>query len=119
MNFLSKSHSCIRMLPRHEHKPSLVRFVSKGIFLRNAKYQGDGFIAGTGKGVVTVDGQPSSRRVYLFEQSSMTCIDDMWSNDNGEYRFRNLSDKFRYMVLARDYTGKYSPVSVDNVIPKK
>ena len=119
MSLLAKSHSCIRMLPRHERKPSLITSVGSSVALKNAKYRGDGFIAGTGKGVVTVDGQPSSRRVYLFEQSSMTCIDDMWSNDNGEYRFSNLSDKFRYMVLARDYTGKYSPVSVDNVIPKK
>lgn len=119
MNFLDKSHSCIKMLPRHERKPSLVGFTSDSILLGNVKYRGDGFIAGTGKGVVTVDGQPSSRRVYLFEQSSMACLSDMWSNDNGEYRFINLSDKFRYMVLARDYTGKYSPISVDNVIPKK
>lgn len=119
MNFLSQSHSCIRMLPRHERKPSLVGFASSSILLRNVRYRGDGFIAGTGKGVVTVDGQPSSRRVYLFDQSSMTCLADMWSNDNGEYRFSNLSGKFRYMVLAIDYTGKYSPASVDNVIPKK
>lgn len=119
MNILTQSHSCIRMLPRHERKPSFIGFVSRGILLKNAKYRGDGFIAGTGKGIVTVDGQPSSRRVYLFEQSLMTCLDDMWSNENGEYRFSNLSDEFRYMVLARDYTGKYLPVSVDNVIPKK
>ena len=119
MNLLTQSHSCIFMLPRHERKPSLVGFISSSILLRNHKYRGDGFIAGTGKGVVTIDGQPTSRRVYLFEQSTMDCLGDMWSNDNGEYRFSNLSDKFRYMVLARDYTGKYSPVSVDNVIPKK
>ncbi|UXY76188.1 hypothetical protein OCL44_02610 [Neisseria gonorrhoeae] len=74
---------------------------------------------GAGGGVVTVEGAPASRRVYLFALPDMVCIDDVWADDNGEYRFSQLDTEKRFLVLARDHTGKYEPVSADNVKPEK
>ena len=50
------------------------------------KYGGNGFIAGEGEGIVTVGGEPASRRIYLFARPTMELVDAQWSRDDGTYR---------------------------------
>lgn len=114
------SRAACLFLRRHERKfKPFFAEGGKGLLAANHYQFGDGFIAGVGKGVVTVEGAPASRRVYLFALPDMRCIDDVWADDNGEYRFSQLDTRKRFLVLARDHTGKYDPVSADNVKPEK
>ncbi|ATD64117.1 hypothetical protein ACFPVS_08950 [Neisseria weixii] len=88
-------------------------------FLRSAhhKYGGKGCIAGEADGIVTVDGQPASRRIYLFALPAMECIADTWSKPDGSYRFDRLNTDKEYMMVARDYKKQYEPVSYDYIKP--
>ncbi|WP_165006248.1 hypothetical protein [Neisseria yangbaofengii] len=80
-------------------------------------YGGKGYIAGEAEGIVTVGGQPASRRVYLFVLPSMECIADTWSKPDGSYRFDRLDSEKEYMMVARDYKKQYEPVSYDFIKP--
>lgn len=86
-------------------------------FSPHHKYGGKGYIAGQADGIVTVDGQPASRRVYLFVLPTMECIADTWSKPDGSYRFDRLDSDKEYMMVARDYKKQYEPVSYDFIKP--
>ena len=81
------------------------------------KYGGHGYIAGEGTGIVTVGGQPASRRIYLFARSNMYCIADTWSAEDGSYRFDRLKEDDEYLMVATDYKKQYEPVSYDFIKP--
>lgn len=87
--------------------------------LRSAHWQygGRGYIAGAAEGIVTVGGQPASRRIYLFARSNMECIADTWSKDDGSYRFDRLKEDEEYLMVATDYKKQYEPVSYDFIKP--
>lgn len=120
VGLLGRSRGGVLILKRHERKDvPFIGMGNRGLLAANHYQFGDGFIAGAGKGVVTVEGAPASRRVYLFALPDMRCIDDVWADDNGEYRFSQLDTEKRFLVLARDYMGRYEPVSADNVKPEK
>ncbi|HGO8485671.1 TPA: hypothetical protein ACLA94_000299 [Neisseria meningitidis] len=120
VGLLGFSRGGVLILKRHERKDvPFVGMGNRGLLAANHYQFGDGLIAGAGRGVVTVEGAPASRRVYLFALPDMVCIDDVWADDNGEYRFAQLDTEKRFLLLARDHTGKYEPVSADNVKPEK
>ena len=76
-----------------------------------------GYIAGEGTGIVTVGGQPASRRIYLFARPTMECIADCWSKEDGSYRFDRLKEDEEYLMVATDYKKQYEPVSYDFIKP--
>lgn len=90
---------------------------SRAIRSPHVKYGGRGYIAGEAEGIVTVGGQPASRRIYLFARSNMECIADTWSKDDGSYRFDRLKEDEEYLMVATDYKKQYEPVSYDFIKP--
>ena len=81
------------------------------------KYGGNGFIAGEGEGIVTVGGEPASRRIYLFARPTMELVDAQWSRDDGTYRFARLNTETQYMMIAADHKKQYEPVGYDYITP--
>ena len=81
------------------------------------QYGGHGYIAGEAEGIVTVNGQPASRRIYLFARPRMECIADTWSKNDGSYRFDRLKEDEEYLMVATDYKKQYEPVSYDFIKP--
>lgn len=81
------------------------------------QYGGRGYIAGEAEGIVTVNGQPASRRIYLFARPKMECIADTWSKADGSYRFDRLKEDEEYLMVATDYKKQYEPVSYDFIKP--
>lgn len=80
-----------------------------------------GYIAGAADGIVTVNGQPASRPIYLYEVSNgisiMTLIARQTSLLNGRYLFMGLNPSKRYLVMARDHNKEYEPAVFDYVTP--
>ena len=73
-----------------------------------------GFIAGTGNGIVTVDGKPSQKRIVIFERIySLPILRQIWSNPDGTYLIDNLDKDKTYLVMAFDDKQKYEPVAWD------
>ena len=80
-------------------------------------YGGRGYIAGQAEGIVTVNGNPASRRIYLFVRPQMVCVADQWSKDDGSYRFDRLNEDLEYLMVGTDYKKQYEPVSYDFIKP--
>ena len=89
--------------------------VSKPHFVM--KFAGVGYIAGEETGVVSVDGMPASKPVFLFDQETMMLARVTYSDANGNYRLSHLDPKRKYIVLSLDDTEECLPVCVDNVTP--
>lgn len=83
-------------------------------------YFGDGYIAGTGDGIVTVNGQPAIRPIYLFEffdYQAPVLVAKIFSDKKGRYLFKNLDTTKQYLVMARDHNKEYKPFCFDYVTP--
>lgn len=83
-------------------------------------YFGGGYIAGTGDGIVTVNGQPAIRPIYLFEffdYQPPIFVAKVFSNKDGRYLFKHLDATKKYMVMARDHNKEYEPAVWDYVTP--
>ena len=83
-------------------------------------YFGNGYIAGTGDGIVTVNGQPAIRPIYLFEFFAYVApilVAKIFSDNKGRYLFKNLDTTKQYMVMARDHNKEYEPAAWDYVAP--
>ena len=77
-----------------------------------------GFIAGNGNGIVTVDGKPSQKRIVVFERTKLVpCLRQTWSNADGTYLIPWLDVSKTYMVMAVDDKEKYEPVVWDFIKP--
>lgn len=80
-----------------------------------------GYIAGSGDGIVTINGTPASRSIYLYEVggglSIMTLIARQASLPNGHYLFMGLNPVRQYLIMARDNKGQYEPFCWDYVTP--
>lgn len=79
----------------------------------------DGYIAGTGDGIVTVRGQAAKREVLLMDANSpdYNFVGRVWSLNNGHYMFTDLDPNKEYLVMARDYNKEYEPFAYDYVKP--
>lgn len=86
-----------------------------------SNYFGSGYIAGKGDGIVTVNGQPAQRAVYLFRFIGgglpPVMVAKVWSDSKGRYLFKNLDPSLEYLVMARDYNKEYEPAVFDYVTP--
>lgn len=76
-----------------------------------------GYIAGSGDGIVTVQGKPASRKILLLNAQTLVIEAVQWSLKNGHYAFFGLVPDRRYMVMVRDYKKEYEPFVWDHVAP--
>ena len=62
-----------------------------------------GYIAGSGEGIVTVQGKPSSRKIWLLNAVSLAVEQVVTSLNNGHYAFFGLDTAKKYVVIVRDF----------------
>lgn len=79
--------------------------------------KGMGYIAGTGDGIVTALGVPSSRNVWLLNATTMVVEQVTTSLQNGHYIFLGVDVGKKYLVLVRDYKKELEPFAWDYVKP--
>lgn len=75
------------------------------------------YIAGGGSGIVTVNGNPASRIIYLLDAVTLQLLRLIVSLPNGHYIFNGLDSDKQYLVMARDYNKEYEPAVWDYVTP--
>ncbi len=75
------------------------------------------YIAGSGDGIVTIRGQPASRKISLLNAVTLDVECTTVSLANGHYIFMGLHPDKRYLVMARDYKKEYEPFVWDYVKP--
>ena len=76
-----------------------------------------GYIAGSGDGIVTVQGKPASRKIWLLNAQTMAIEQFVTSLKNGHYAFFGLDPAKKYMMVVRDYKKEFEPFAWDYVIP--
>lgn len=89
--------------------------IDNAIFTISNNY--GGYIAGTGDGIVTVQGKPASRKICLLDAQTMAVEQIITSLKNGHYMFLGLDPAREYMVMVRDYKKEYEPFVWDYVKP--
>ena len=75
------------------------------------------YIAGTGDGIVTVQGKPASRKIWLLDAQTMAVEQVVTSLRSGRYLFMGLDPAKRYLVIVRDYKKEFEPFVWDYVAP--
>lgn len=86
-------------------------------------YQNQGYIAGSGDGIVTVGGVPASRQVFALDAKTLTWLQTTTSTANGNYLIMGLDPNEQYLIMARDLppsdgVERYEPAVWDYVTPK-
>lgn len=76
-----------------------------------------GYIAGSADGIVTVQGKPASRKIWLLNAQTMAVEQVITSLKNGHYMFLGLNPAKRYLVMVRDYKKELEPFAWDYVEP--
>ncbi|WP_083603579.1 hypothetical protein [Psychrobacter sp. C 20.9] len=76
-----------------------------------------GYIAGSGDGIVTVQGKPASRKIWLLNANTMVVEQIVTSLKNGHYLFMGLDPNKKYLVMVRDYKREYEPFVWDYLTP--
>lgn len=76
-----------------------------------------GYIAGKGDGIVTVQGKPASRNIWLLNAQTMSVEQVITSLKNGHYLFLGLDPAKEYLVMVRDYKRELEPFAWDYVKP--
>lgn len=74
-----------------------------------------GYIAGSGDGIVTAQGKPVSRKIWLLDAQSLAIEQVITSLKNGHYLFIGLDSAKRYLVMVRDYKKEFEPFVWDQV----
>lgn len=88
------------------------------MIIRNTiAFKASGYIAGSGDGIVTVQGKPASRKIWLLETQTMAFEQVVTSLSNGHYLFMGLDPTKEYLVMVRDYKKEYEPFAWDYVKP--
>ena len=77
----------------------------------------DGYIAGSADGIVTVQGKPASRKIWLLDAKTMLAEQVITSLKNGHYLFLGLDPTKEYLVMVRDYKKELEPFAWDYVKP--
>lgn len=76
-----------------------------------------GYIAGGSDGIVTAQGKPASRKIWLFDARTMLIERIGTSFENGHYLFMGLDPTKKYLVMVRDYKKELEPFVWDYVKP--
>lgn len=93
------------------------RLLRRGL-LKQSVHTGKGYFSGEGEGIVTVNGEPASRRILLLDCATLRFVRGTWSNQDGTYRLSHLDPNRQYLMLARDHLGEWEPVAYDLLRPK-
>lgn len=75
------------------------------------------YIAGSADGIVTVQGKPASRKIWLLDAATMAVEQVVTSLQNGHYLFLGLDVTKEYLVMVRDYKKEFEPFAWDYVKP--
>lgn len=78
---------------------------------------GVAYIAGANDGIVTVNGSPASRKIWLLNAQTMAVEQVVASLNNGHYIFLGLNPDKEYLVMVRDYKRELEPFAWDYVAP--
>lgn len=78
---------------------------------------GTGYIAGSADGIVTVQGKPAARKIWLLNAQTMLIEKVTVSLKNGRYIFMGLDLDKEYLVMVRDYKKELEPFVWDYVKP--
>lgn len=78
---------------------------------------GSGYIAGSDDGIVTVAGNPASRKIWLLNANTLAVEQVVISLKNGHYMFLGLDPAKEYLVMVRDYKKEFEPFAWDCVKP--
>lgn len=94
-------------------------FVRNLIAIQTGK---NGYIAGIGDGVVTVNGEPAKRKIELLDVTTCERLQQATSLANGQYLFIGIDPTKQYLVMCRDLppdgvTQRYEPFCWDYVTP--
>lgn len=107
------------------YQSPLPRALSHGVMRRGclvqSKCSGRGYFAGTlgGTGIVTVNGKPARRKIYVIDMATMQFVRSTWSNDDGTYWIGHLDETRKYLLIALDnYNSRYRPQAWDKLSPK-
>ena len=76
-----------------------------------------GYIAGSADGIVTVQGKPASRKIWLLDAATMAVEQVVTSLQNGHYLFLGIDPAKEYLVMVRDYKKEFEPFAWDYVRP--
>lgn len=76
-----------------------------------------GYIAGSGDGIVTVQGKPASRKIWLLNAKTLSIEAVQTSLENGHYAFFGINPAKEYLVMVRDYKRELEPFAWDYVKP--
>lgn len=76
-----------------------------------------GYIAGSADGIVTVQGKPASRKIWLLDATTMAVEQVVTSLQNGHYLFLGIDPAKEYLVMVRDYKKEFEPFAWDYVKP--
>lgn len=79
--------------------------------------EGGGYIAGANDGIVTVNGSPASRKIWLLNAKTMAVEQVVTSLNNGHFIFFGLNPDKEYVVMVRDYKRELEPFAWDYVKP--
>lgn len=77
----------------------------------------NGYIAGANDGIVTVIGEPASRKIWLLDAQTMIVEQVITSLKNGHYLFMGLNPNKEYLVMVRDHKRELEPFAWDYVAP--
>ena len=93
--------------------------LSLELLMPSALTKNQGYIVGTGDGIVTINGLPARREILCMEANSKEYqfVARVWSLDNGHYIFTGLDPHKEYLVIARDYKKEYEPFAYDHLKP--
>lgn len=76
-----------------------------------------GYIAGGGDGIVTVQGKPASRKIWLLDAETMAVEQIVTPLKNGHYIFLGLDPAKECLVMVRDHKKEFEPFAWDYVAP--
>lgn len=76
-----------------------------------------GYIAGTADGIVSINGEPASRKIYVFDALTLQWQATAKSNQKGRYLILGLNPQQRYLIMVRDHQLNYEPYAYDHVRP--
>lgn len=77
----------------------------------------NGYIAGSGDGIVTVLGRPASRKIWLLNAKTLSIEAVQTSLMNGHYAFFGINLAKEYLVMVRDHKKELEPFCWDYVKP--
>lgn len=89
-------------------------FVQNLIAIQTTK---NGYIAGSGDGIVTVNGQPAKRKIELLDITTYERLQQAASLASGHYLFIGIDPTKQYLVMCRDHNKEYEPAVWDYVTP--